>query len=79
MAYKISSARYGWLVKMEDKDGEQMPKWTIHPCNAGEFPDWRAAQIHEALCDKGIAHDLVSASPSWADSIPEPRIRRKET
>lgn len=71
MAWKISSARYGWVLRAErGKAGKIINVyWTKHREGARPFKqgDRDLADIHEALYSMGIMHDMVQEYVPWVD------------
>jgi len=65
MAFRISSAHYGWLFNIT-KDGDL--KWTKNKAGAALFPDKKREDVHALLCDKGISHDIEDSSIGWFDT-----------
>ncbi len=60
MLYTLfASAHYGWLVNVKVDGGKITGfSWTRNRGCAGYFPDALAEEIHRALNDRGIAHDV---------------------
>lgn len=65
MAFRISSAHYGWLFNIT-KDLDL--KWTKNKAGAALFPDKDQERIHAILCDKGISHDIEYSNIGWYDT-----------
>lgn len=76
MAIKICSAHFGWLsgVERDRETGKVVAfKWTdkreaAKPFKQGDKQSDRAlANVHAAMYDQGIMHDLVLEHVPWID------------